>query len=201
MLRNFFNFILKKEKSQKFVNLVKELTEKICSGNYSWEHVALLLVYLRPLISNKSLLYDLINFVPHGDIRDRGKSKEYVESYIRDLIKVAEGQGPISFGSFAPKPIFSLDIILSEIIKAIRGLNIQFNQDKLVKEKQQITDCILKIVDQTTFTKFHDKRIVECVLAKGEDDRMLFYFRLENLKDGAIRGVTRKMRFAIPFLQ
>ena len=188
-------------KTQKYLDLVNELTEKICSNNHTWVDVALLLVYLRQLISKDTLLYDLTNFVPHGDSRNKGDSHTYIESYISNLIKVAEGKGPIFFADSAPRPIFSEQIIISELLKALGNLGISVNEKSFTVNKDWIISSILKIVDQTKFDKFKDGRITDCRLEKTEDGRVMFFFRLQGLKDGAIKGISSKMQFSIPFLK
>lgn len=197
----------------KFFNLVQELAYKISSDNFDWTHIALLLVYLRPLIKNKRpQLFELTNFVPHGDIRNQGDSYKHIKDYMWNFINIAESEkGGTIFGK---KPVFKKSHLLKELMEGLNDLEVQYDKKYILKNEPKIIDAILKIVNETTFSFKLDKTkqrvtlqdqklndcVYECVLEKDQDGRILFYIRLENLKDGVMKGISRNMRIGVPFI-
>lgn len=154
------------------IHKIKEMVDKICSGNFSCSDVGLLFILLRPILSPEPILVDLANFVTHGDEKDRGISFKYIHSYVENFIKVSEHGGTI----FCPPPVFNKEKVVESLIKILKSLDLSLNENKLREEKDVIVNYLLELMEETEF-RFEDSRIVRCYLRR-DGQKIMFCLNL-----------------------
>ncbi len=157
----------------KKIQKIQTLVDNICSGNFSNSDVEVLFIQLREDFFDTPILLDLSNFVAHGDERDRGLSFEYVKSYVMNFIAISEKGGAI----FGGRPVFQSISVVNELIRKLEILNIIFDKNKFLSQKDKIISSLQDLMDETDF-KFIDPRIIRCYLRKV-NNRVMFCMKLD----------------------
>lgn len=157
---------IKTDKLEKIIN-------KIYTGRFDCYALGLLFIWIRPVVGDNKIMWDLANFVAHIDERDRGVSFEHIHNFVTNFIEVSE-KGGIIYGI---PSVFDKEKVMNELIIVLDKLNLNINRGKIIDQKDKIIECLLELMEEAEF-HFNDPRIVKCFLKK-EAQKMKFCLNLD----------------------
>lgn len=148
---------------------IQEIINKISKGDFTCSDIGLLFVWLRPCFFKDQILWDLSNFIAHhSEGRDRGVSFDHIHSFVENFLSVSERGGKIP----GLPPVFRRNDVMQRLLSVLKNLKLQFEDDKLIAQKDSLVECLQKLIEETEF-KFNEPRIIRCYVKRLES-RMLF---------------------------
>jgi hypothetical protein len=159
---------------------IQTLIDSVCSGDFSSSDIEILFINLRKDFFDEPILYDLSNFVSHGDERNRGASFDYVHSYVKNFINVSEKGGTV----YGRDSVFQSDSVMKLLIQKLKSLDFKFNENQFICQKEKIIDSLKELMDDTDF-KIEDPRVIRCYIRKDKN-RVIFCMNL-NLNGPVIK--------------
>lgn len=135
----------------------------VIKGDFSSNDVSVLMLNLRPHLKNKPILLDLSNFVAHAEGRNQGISWEYVNSYVENLLLISKHGGKLKH-----KAVFKRAIVIKELSKLLKDLNLIRDKWQIVKYRKKLIDCLIDIVNETTYD-LRNPNIVKCTVKRDKE--------------------------------
>lgn len=121
-------------------------------------------ILLRNFFSQDEILLDISNFVAHPEGRNKGKSFIYIHKFVIKFLTVFEEGGEIKIN----EPIFRRDDVINRLISVLKKLQLQFNDQEIIAQKETIIKYLQESIDNVDFQFDNEPRIIRCYTQKNE---------------------------------
>jgi len=153
---------------------IQPIIDSICKGIFNISDVGFLFTSLRPIFKNESpILFDLGRFVAHNDEEVySGVSFKHINKFVENYIKFCESVPGVDID--IPKSLYCKEEVISQLVCVLRKLEINFDENRLIVQKELIIEYLLQLIDETEI-KIDNKQVVKCYIKK-QGSEVLFCF-------------------------
>lgn len=170
---------------KKVTTEIKKILELIYNASFSPNDLAMLFIYMRNFKNNDSVVRELGDFIAHSEGRDVGTSHGKIKDYIMNMIEVSAGKKNILSGK---KMICNKQSIIQCLMKILKEKITDFDQEKFLKQEDQIIKFLFEKLDNIEFIfedhKLNNIRVNKCFL-KNDFSKLSFCFNI-SLNSGRI---------------
>jgi hypothetical protein len=159
----------------------KKIIDTIKMGNAGRRDLTALLIYVREHLPN-DMIKDLAHCVAHSD-RDRGYAYSHIDSFISNLITVAQHGGTLRV-----EPIFPRDQLISELAQDLIDLGFNVTRDDIGQNIELIKSCLIDILADAVIL-LRNQNVTSCQIKKndvGGKPMLVFVTHFRGLQPGPL---------------